>query len=212
MDELVKNALEEYFSDFKEYHLIILISFTVIIALLQIIQSYIVSKKIEKVKNDLKKSEIKFSKYNQLQVEALSEIYPVLADLLVNTVIIKSEFDKASPERISSLAENWGKSFNETFHYFTQKQYILTKSINSKYAILIGNLIKMNAYVRAEKQLSLLYLTLNNGEVEFMGDDEERNKLSGEISEIKKDEVMAETLDSISGLKSEIQNYFEKME
>ena len=39
MNNLIKEALDEYFSDFKKYHLIILIAFTVIIALIQVIQS-----------------------------------------------------------------------------------------------------------------------------------------------------------------------------
>lgn len=52
--ELVKEILKEYFSDFKEYHLIILFVFTIIIALIQVIQAIWVSRKIEKFKNDLK--------------------------------------------------------------------------------------------------------------------------------------------------------------
>ena len=63
MDELIKEALENYFSDFKEYHLIILISFTIVIALIQIIQSIIVTRKIERFKNDLKKRIDETSKY-----------------------------------------------------------------------------------------------------------------------------------------------------
>lgn len=214
MDELVKNALDEYFSDFKEYHLIILILFTIIIALMQIFQAFLVSKKIEKFKNELKKSEIKFSKYNQLQIEALSEIYPMLSDLQTNTVIIKSEINKTgtSPERISKLAENWGKSFNEVFLNFTQKKYILTKSINSKYSILIGQLIKMNSYVKAEKELSLLYITMDNGNVEFMGDEEDRNLISDKLSKLNKEEIMTVTTDTISNLQSEIQSHFQEME
>lgn len=214
MDELIKSALEEYFSDFKEYHLIILILFTIIIAILQVLQSFLVSKKIEKLKNELKKSEIKFSKYNQLQIEALSEIYPMLADLQINTVKLKSELNKkeASPERISKLAENWGKSFNEVFYNFSQKKYIFPKSINSKYSDLIEQLIKMNSYVKAEKELSLLYITLNDGNVEFMGDEEERILISHKLGKLNKEEIMTITTETISNLKSEIDIHFQKME
>lgn len=60
MKELIVQVLNDYFSDFKKYHLIVLIIFTVIITLVQIIQSIWVASKIEKFKAVLKKSEIKF--------------------------------------------------------------------------------------------------------------------------------------------------------
>lgn len=55
-EELIRQVLEKYFSDFKEYHLLILVGFTVIIALIQIIQSIWVSRKIERFKSNLKKN------------------------------------------------------------------------------------------------------------------------------------------------------------
>ncbi len=70
-NELIKEVLVEYFSDFKDYHLIILCAFTLIIALIQIAQAIWVSKKIESFKNELKKSEIKFSRYNEIQIKIL---------------------------------------------------------------------------------------------------------------------------------------------
>ncbi len=78
MDELIKQVLDNYFSDFKDYHLLILILFTITIALIQISQSVYVTIKIEKFKNELKKSEIKFSRYNELQVTALRKIFHLL--------------------------------------------------------------------------------------------------------------------------------------
>lgn len=65
-EDLIKQVLEKYFSDFKEYHLLILVGFTVIIALILIIQSIWISRKIERFKSVLKKSEIKFSKFSQM--------------------------------------------------------------------------------------------------------------------------------------------------
>lgn len=137
----------------------------------------------------------------------------MLADLQINTVLIKSEINKTetSPERISTLAENWGKSFNEVFYNFSQKKYIFTKSINSKYSVLIGQLIKMNSYVKAEKELSLLYITIDNGNVEFMGDEEERNLISDKLNKLNKEEIMTITTDTISILQSEIQRHFKEM-
>lgn len=73
MAELIKQTLKEYFAEYQKYHLLILILFTVIIALIQILQSVWVSNKIERFRNVLKKSEIKFSRYTNLQVDALKK-------------------------------------------------------------------------------------------------------------------------------------------
>ena len=129
MNNLIKEALDEYFSDFKKYHLIILIAFTVIIALIQVIQSILVSKKIEKFKNELKKSEIKFSKYNQLQVQALNELYPILSELLIYTASVEIELKKASPEKLNLLLEDWGKAFAKVIENYILKRYILPNNI-----------------------------------------------------------------------------------
>ncbi|CAA0190002.1 conserved hypothetical protein [Tenacibaculum maritimum] len=96
MEDLIKQVLDTYFSDFKEYHLYILIGFTIAIGLIQIIQSMWVNKKMERFKNDLKKSEIKFSKYNQLQIESLSKIYQLLTSFLESTKIIENDISTSS--------------------------------------------------------------------------------------------------------------------
>ena len=212
MDDLIKEALEEYFSDFKQYHLIILIGFTIVIALLQIIQSYRVSRKLEKFKNDLKKSEIRFSKYNQLQTEALNIIYPLLAELLVNTVVIQTDIKGASPEKIAKMAENWGDSFNKVFEKHLTLKYILTKNIKEKYSKLTKQLLKVNSYIKVEKEFSSLFATLENGQVEFMGDFDERIKLSEELDKLKSDGLISDTVNAITDLQAEIEDYFEKME
>ncbi len=212
MDELIKQALDEYFSDFKEYHLIILIAFTVVIALIQIIQSILVSKKIERFKNELKKSEIRFSKYNQLQIESLSKIYPLLTDLLTRTSIIKNEIDKSSPEKNQKITEDWGKAFNQVFGTFTKEKYILPKEIKSSFGLILQSLIKMNKYINLENNFSSLFATFQNGEVEFMGNDEDRTNISDELEKLKKEDLISKTIKDINELRGEIENYFENIE
>ena len=103
-EELIRQVLEKYFSDFKEYDLLILVGFSVIIILIQTIQSILVSRKIERFKSGLKKTEIKFSKYNQLQIEALSKAYELLTEFLGYTFAIKNTINSASPELIKSIS------------------------------------------------------------------------------------------------------------
>ncbi|MAN26429.1 MULTISPECIES: hypothetical protein [Mesonia] len=211
MNNLIKEALDEYFSDFKKYHLIILIAFTVIIALIQVIQSILVSKKIEKFKNELKKSEIKFSKYNQLQVQALNELYPILSELLIYTASVEIELKKASPEKLNLLLEDWGKAFAKVIENYILKRYILPNNIKKEFGKLTGILDEVNAYVRAEKKMSSLFATINN-KVEFMGKDKEREEISDELIKLKKDGLVYDSMIEINKLQSEIENYFESIE
>jgi hypothetical protein len=211
MNDLIKEALDEYFSDFKKYHLIILIAFTIIIALIQVIQSILVSKKIEKFKNDLKKSEIKFSKYNQLQVQALGDLYPQLAELLLHTTLVKQEIDKASPEKINSLTEDWGKSFRQVVESYMLKRYILPKDIKTEFGKLVKHLGQVNAYIKAEQKMSSLFATVND-QVEFMGEYEERKDFSVELAKLKKEGLITESITEINKLQTDIEKYFEKIE
>ena len=211
MNNLIKEALDEYFSDFKKYHLIILIAFTVIIALIQVIQSILVSKKIEKFKNELKKSEIKFSKYNQLQVQALNELYPILSELLIYTASVEIELKKASPEKLNLLLEDWGKAFAKVIENYMLKRYILPNNIKKEFGKLTGILDEVNAYVRAEKKMSSLFATINN-KVEFMGKDKGREEISDELINLKKDGLVYDSMIEINKLQSEIENYFESIE
>ena len=92
MEDLIKQVLEKYFTEYKNYHLLILIAFTFVIALLQVIQTFIVTKKVENFKNELKKSEIRFSRYNELQINALRKIYHQLANFqLVNNLLFNNQ-------------------------------------------------------------------------------------------------------------------------
>jgi len=159
MDELVKQALEDYFSNFKEYHLLILVVFTVIIALIQIIQSIWVSSKIEHFKSALKKSEIKYSKYNQLQIDALSKIYQLLSDFLEQTFIIGQEINSGSPEKTNKQTKNWLILYKKVYSTFSKEKYILPKSIKEKYSSIFSYLENMNGYIKSEKNMSAMFYT-----------------------------------------------------
>ncbi|UBM61325.1 hypothetical protein LA303_07795 [Candidatus Sulfidibacterium hydrothermale] len=212
MDELIKQALEKYFSDFKEYNLLILIGFTIVIAIIQIIQSMWVSKKIEKFKNELKKSEIKYSKYNQLQIEALSEAYELLTDFLSQTFTIKNKINSSSPEIITSISKRWLNSYGNVYTIFSKKKYILPHSIKKEFSLIVKDLHDMRKYIESEKNLSAMHHTWQNGEVEFMGDNQDLKQLKDELNKYDKRGIINKTIENIKSIKNEIENYFDKIE
>ena len=77
----IEYLLEKYFSEYKEYHIWAIVLLTVVFLGIQIAQTIIVSRKIERFKNVLKKNEIKFSKFNTLQIDALKSIYDKMVNL-----------------------------------------------------------------------------------------------------------------------------------
>jgi hypothetical protein len=191
---------------------LILIGFTVIIALIQIIQSILVSIKIERFKSILKKSELKYSKYNQLQIEALSEIYELLTEFLNHTFTIKNKINSASPELITSISKKWLNSYGIIYTTFSKNKYILPISTKNVFSSIIKDLQDMSKYVGSEKNKSAMYHTWKNGEVEFMGDNQDLKKLYDELNKYDKEGVINNTIEKIKIIKKEIENYFEKIE
>lgn len=211
-EELIRQVLEKYFSDFKEYHLLILIGFTVIIVLIQTIQSIWVSRKIERFKSDLKKTEIEFSKYNQLQIDALSKAYELLTVFLGHTFIIKNSINSTSPEIIKSTSVKWLNSYENVYSAFSNKKYILPISIKEVFSLIIKDLHNMRQYVTIIKNRSSMYHTWETGEIEFMGDDECLNKLHNELSKYDNEGIITKTIENIKNIQKEIEKYFEKIE
>lgn len=208
-DQLIKQILTEYFVDFKNYHLIVLLIFTVIIALIQIIQTILVSRKIEKFKNDLKKSEIKFSKYNEMQIKALSEFYYILSDFNEQTILATSNM--ISPELNQKRTKKWLETYY-TFHKnYSRNKYILPKNIKSILSTIFLPFEKMKSIIKIESKQSQLFYTNEYGDIEFTGNEEEMNTLNEEWNKLKRTEIIKTSIENIEKLKIVIEDYFEKI-
>ncbi|MCW5914910.1 MAG: hypothetical protein KIT66_09905 [Chitinophagaceae bacterium] len=211
-EELIRQVLEKYFSDLKEYHLLILVGFTVIIVLIQTIQSIWVSRKIERFKSGLKKTEIKFSKYNHLQIEALSIVYELLTEFSGHTFALKNSINSASPELTKSISLKWLNCYGNVYSVFLKKKYILPISIKEVFSLVIKDLHNMRQYVATIKNRCSMYHTWENGEVEFMGDNQDLSQLQDELSKYNNEGIIAKTIENIKSIQNEIENYFEKIE
>lgn len=211
MEELIRQALDKYFSDFKEYHLIILIAFTFIIGLIQIIQAVFVSRKIELFKNELKKTEIKFSKYSQIQIEALSEIFESVTKFRQTTIVLDKRLKIASPELTYKLTKNWIEIYNDFVYIFSCKKYLLPAKLKEIYTSILDELYKVGNYINSEKVISSMFCTWENGEVEFVGDDEERQQLMEDVEKYKNEEILKHTIENLNLIRENIENYFDSI-
>ena len=209
IEELIEDALNKYFTDYKDYHLIILIAFVVIIAILQIAQGLWVNERINKFKSALKKSEIKFSKFSEMQIEALNEIFELLTDFRQISLLTDKKLNTSSPELTKKITEKWLITYNNVYSTFSKKRHILPKDIKQKFASILTELEKAGKYVKSEKDLSAMFNTWNNGEVDFMGDEEERYKLEMDVKTYKEDGLLKGTIKNINEIRKQIEKYFE---
>ena len=68
---------------------------------------------------------------------------------------------------------------------------------------------KAGKYVKSEKDLSAMFNTWSNGEVDFMGDEEERYKLEMDVKTYKEDGLLKGTVKNINEIRKQIEKYFE---
>jgi hypothetical protein len=211
MEKLIEEALNKYFKDFKEYHLMILIGFVVIIGLIQMIQGILVSKKIEKFKNMLKKSEIKFSRFSQMQIEALNEVFELLTDFKNHTNLLDKKINNSSPELLKKITTEWIVIHNNVYNTFSRKRHILPKNIKDDFASILEELQKTGNYIKKEKDFSSMFYTDNIGEINFEGDEVERYELEMNIKYYKEEGTLTKTIKNINKIRKQIEVYFENI-
>lgn len=214
MDELIKQVLDEYFSDFKDYHLLILIGFTIVIALIQIIQSIVVSGKIEKIKNDLKKAEIKFSRYNKLQVDALRRIYHFLAKFqLSNKLVFNENSDEISHTKFKHRINGWIKVYIDCANEFSKEKILLTSELKALFSRTINDFEEVKKILIDERE-NLDYLEMMNaGNLNAMYEYEQNEiyEISQKIEKIKKHESIKNSDKHICELRDKIEELFLQM-
>ncbi|UTW61831.1 hypothetical protein KFE98_17730 [bacterium SCSIO 12741] len=214
MEKLISQSLDQYFSDFKEYHLIILIGFTVIIALIQIIQSMYVSKKIERFKNALKKSEIKYSKYSELQITALRKIYHLLAKFqLANNLIFNSEPHSIGHTKFKERINQWIKLYVETASEFSREKLLLTPEIKKAFSDTIGDFDEIKSILIYEANRLDYFEMEHQGNWNAMYEFEEfeLDEINTKISSLKEKDSVKKSNTHIRNLREEIEHLFHRI-
>ncbi|CAA0189955.1 hypothetical protein TMP248_20008 [Tenacibaculum maritimum] len=116
------------------------------------------------------------------------------------------------PERTVKITENWLNIYSKVYTTFSREKYILPKSIKDKFDSIISQLNNTSGYLESENKMSSLFHTWENGEIEFMGEDEDRIALYDQIGRSNKNGIIKSTGKNIKELRLEIETYFEKIE
>lgn len=209
-EQLINEILERHFSSYKEYNLIIFVVFTLLVALINIIQNIIITKKLEKYKSELKKTEMKFSVYNQLQIESLSKLFQQLTELKTITQTI-SNSENRSPESYQQIAVNWTNKFFETTNVFSKEKYILPKDIKTHYSIIHQNFKSIFDFIKNERDFKSNFRTNEAGDVIFEGDYQDIDKITEKLKQYNRDQVFTQTIQNIEIIRKKIEEYFENI-
>lgn len=210
-ENVIREILEKYFSEYKEYNLIIFFVFALLTVLINIIQNIIITRKLEKYKSELKKSELKFSVYNQLQIESLSKLFQQLTEFKDTTSII-SKSESKSPESYQQIAVIWSNKFFETTKMFSKEKYILPKNIKIRYTEIHQNFKTLFEYIKNEKELKSNFFTNEVGDLIFEGDYQNLNELTEKIQKFNRNDIFAKAINDIELVRKEIEKHFEKLE
>jgi hypothetical protein len=215
MVELLKEVLEKKLSEYKDYHLYILIGFTLVIALFQIIQTLIVTNKVEKFKNELKKSEIRFSRYNELQITVLRKIYHQLASFqLANNLLFKIEPNSIGHSKLKIRINEWIKNYIDCANELAREKILLPTEIKELFSKTIKDFDEVKEILISERE------NLNYLEMQYSGDwnsmydfeDNELNIITQKLNLIKEKDSIKNSDKHIRELRVKIEEVFQKME
>ena len=212
---MIKEALNQYFSDYREYQITILIGFEILIAIIQVGQAIWISRTIEKFKTELKKSEIKFSRYHNLQVDALKSIYTKLVLFHgANTMLLKIRLESDHDVKFEKCIDNWIRTYNNCINEFSLEKILLPKELKE----LVGNTLK---------RFDIVKDILINGKNDLVSLGQEIDEDYGidmyefqyrelaiirtAINKLVSENKMEKCEESILSLRKSIEDYFEEM-
>lgn len=214
MQELIKETLNQYFSEFKNYQVIILIVFTLIIAAIQIFQTIWVARMIEKFKTVLKINEIKFSRYHNLQVDSLKSIYNKLVLFHgANISLFKSKYDTNNHSHFKSRINYWIKTYIECVNEFSHEKILLPNNLKILVQRTLVDFEIVKDILIQEKD----YLECLEGEANGCWTDmydfaeNELSIINEKINNLKSKPEIDNCEINIKELRKSIEDYFEEM-
>jgi len=213
MQEPTQQILEKYFSDYKEYHKHALIAIILIVAAYQIWQAIFVSKKIEKFKNDLKRSEIKFSRFQNMQIDALKSIYDQIVNFhytnhrLLNSTIFTHESLK---KRISDWDEE-GSKFIDLIH---RERILMPPNLINDFKEFETIMRKISGRLTEETRSLISMednLETNDVQIIYGNPDDEVVSIKARLVNLNNDENLKNSEDSIHKVRKSVEKYFEEL-
>jgi hypothetical protein len=209
----IEQFLEKYFSEYKDYHIYALIILTLLMLVFQILQTIFVSRKIEIFKNELKISEIKFSLFNNLQIDALKSIYDKLVTFHYksSSLFFSSTYGH---ESLKIKMDEWKFEFNSIMDVFHREKILLPSDFKNKVKDFEVKLEVI--FLALEKELQSIsemeeYDGTNDVQILYKNAEKEVDSIKSRIERLKKITEIKQSEKTIIDLRQNIENYFESL-
>ncbi|WP_339919582.1 hypothetical protein [uncultured Flavobacterium sp.] len=213
MDKILAEQIQENFSEYKQFMIWILLGFAILIILSQYIYNLRLSKKIETFKGELKRNEITFSRYSELQIECLKIMYNHVVDLHFSfNNLLHPQFQTHDylKEKIKSLIV----AFNANMNYYHRNKILLTDDIIAQIEIVHKkfNLIKIILKGQLHSLSDLEELNESVNPQEIYGDPEtEVSQISDRIKELNKNSEISTFEKDVKKMRTLVEKYFKEL-
>lgn len=209
-EEIVKNILDQHFSDYKTFHWVLLLGFVII----QAGFAYYMTKRMERFKAFLKKSEIKFSRYHELQIESLKINYEKLVYFTsVNHELFDSEYHTNNHKEYKTRINAWLNTHNDCITQLSIDKILLPSELIKLIDVIILDFNKVFSILLKETE------ALENREIEFRRNNgithdfnsDDLSVINEKISKLKTEDFVQRSDKNIRSLRIAIEKHFEKM-
>lgn len=133
MTELIQQLLNEKFANYQQYHIFILILAIIVMALIQFFSNRHLKRDVTRLAATLKKSEIKFSRYHEEQVEAYKKLYTLFYEFRSASLRILYFGDRDADHHIhKQKLQGYIDAQHKLMHYFRSNRILFPKETCDK--------------------------------------------------------------------------------
>lgn len=193
----------------KDHQLLVIVILFIVFIIISVFEAVYTSRLIEKYRNQLKKTELKFSVFNELQISKLSEFYVVANDLKSGLVQILSSINQG--EYLVSI-DKWEIAYQEFKSFLSKNKYIIPREI--KQLITESKYITLSEY-DVNIQLTLKLDNLYSNRVNNISLEEKikcQNLIEAELGDFSPRKATLEMMIIMESIKTCIEEYFENIE
>lgn len=205
--EILKKVLEQIEQSGSD-QLLILAGMFIGVILINLLQAIYTSRIVDKYKNELKKQEVKFSVYNQIQIEKLSLLFEVSHDHKFSA----STFVGLSKKSLSDITDLHGYdiTYEALSDCYSRNRYIFPKEIKDH--------IQSDKNILSDFELKISFLITKNEILSCNEDEDQKDRISNleliesEIGGYNFEKGSLEVMFFCESLKVLIENHFEEWE
>ncbi|WP_353100834.1 hypothetical protein [Myroides odoratus] len=213
MEKLIADQLEIYLKDYKENMLWIFLLFFIIMIIIQWGSNIMLLRKIERFKNDLKKTEIMFSKHSELQIECLKVMYDkiVVLHFAFNSLIKPKYY---THDIFKKNINNLSFAYNDSMNYFNRNKILLTDEIIKQKGNLSIKMNDLNSNLKIEYSDLLeyeMYHGSDDPQILYSTSEQEIESIQLRINSILEREETKNFKIEIKSLRNVVELYFKEL-